>query len=81
VTPQTNDLIIFNPWQTLLLDHPDVDVAQFYLTLVTSTTNNHFTFEVLDSGACALVEALAISGCTKGQRVWFAKSPFGDSTQ
>lgn len=80
--PQPNDLVIIDPWQSLQVKHPDAQLAQFYLTLVVSRTNdNRFTFEILDGGSCALVEALAISGCAKGQRIWFPNAPFGDSTQ
>lgn len=80
--PKANDFVIFDPWQSTLLDHPDIEYAQYYLGIITSNPENDiFSFEILDYGSCALVEALAISACRNGQRIWTPYRSFGDSNQ
>lgn len=80
VPPRINDFLIFDPWKALELDDPDLPADRFHLVSLTSIdlANDDFSYEILDSGACAFVEALAISACKNGQRVWFPGQPFGD---
>ena len=76
-----NDFVILSPRRVRLLSDADMPPDRFYLVSVLEDKGDNFDFEILDSGPCALVEALAISGCMKGQQVWFPGDPFGDNDQ
>lgn len=76
-----NDFVIFSPSKTALLQDPEMPATAFYLVSVLEDKGDNFDFEILDFGPCALVEALAISACKKGQRIWFPTEPFGDKPQ
>lgn len=73
-----SDFVIFSPHKARILNDPDMPPNRFYLVSVLEDKGDNFDFEILDSGACALVEAIAISACKKGQRIWFPHEPFGD---
>lgn len=74
-----NDFVIFTPSRAASLNDPDMPPDNFYLVSVVEDKGDNFDFEILLAGPCALVEAVAISGCFKGQRIWFSNKPFGDS--
>lgn len=74
---QPNDFVIFSPDRVTLLNDPSVPPDRFYLLSVIRDHPSTFDYEILESGPCALVEAIAISACKKGQRVWFPTEPFG----
>ena len=76
-----NDFVIFSPQKAMFVNDKDMPPDKFYLVWVLEDKGDNFDFEILDSGACAFVEAIAISACKKGQRIWFPHEPFGDSTQ
>jgi hypothetical protein len=75
-----NDFVIFSPVKAALLGDPDMPPDNFYLVSVLEDKGDNFDFEILLGGPCALVEAIAISGCFKGQRIWFPNEPLGDTT-
>jgi hypothetical protein len=74
-----DDFVIFTPYKAAMMNDPEMPPTQFYLVSVLEDKGDNFDFEILESGACALVEALAISACKKGQRIWFTSQPFGDT--
>jgi len=76
-----SDFVIFTPHKAKILNDPEMPATQFYLVSVIEDKGDNFDFEILLGGPCALVEAIAISACKKGQRIWFTNEPFGDSTQ
>lgn len=76
-----NDFVIFTPQRAASLGDPDMPPNNFYLVSVIEDKGDNFDFEILLAGPCALVEAVAISGCFKGQRIWFPNKPFGDTTR
>jgi hypothetical protein len=78
---QTSDFVIFDPIKAGMLQDADMPPTKFYLVWVLEDKGDNFDFEILDSGALAFCEALAISACKKGQRIWFPSQPFGDSNQ
>jgi hypothetical protein len=74
------DFIIIDPSRASALDDPDIDPSMFHLLQVIVDKGATFDFDHLLAGPRALVEAIAISACKKGQRVWLPnESPFGDS--
>lgn len=74
-----NDFVILSPRRVKLQKDFDMPPDRFYLVSVLEDKGDNFDFEILDSGPCALVEALAISGCMRGQQVWFPQDPPGDN--
>jgi hypothetical protein len=79
-TFKPSDFVIFSPIKAGMLNLDDMPPNQFYLVSVLEDKGDNFDFEVLLSGHRALCEAIAISACKKGQRVWLPnESPFGDS--
>ena len=68
--------MIFDPIRAESLNDPDMTPDRFYLVSVIRDHTSTFDFEILDSGARAYCEALAISAAKKGQRVWFPTEPF-----
>jgi hypothetical protein len=74
-----NDFVILTPRKVRILGNGDMPPDRFYLVSVLEDRGDSFDFEILDSGPCALVEALAISACKKGQQIWFPLDPFGDN--
>ena len=80
-TLNPDDFVIFSPRRAAELKDPTMPPNRFYLLSVLEDKGDNFDFDVLVDGPCALVEAIAISACKKGQRIWFPNEPFGDSTQ
>lgn len=80
-TLNPNDFVIFSPRRAAELNDPTMPPNRFYLLSVLEDKGDNFDFDILIDGPCALVEAIAISACKKGQRIWFPNEPFGDSTQ
>jgi len=83
VYPKFNpqDFVIFSPERAAALGDPEMPPTTFYLVSVTADKGSTFDFEIIDSGPCALLEALAISACFKGQRVWHPSNPSKDSNR
>ena len=80
-TLNPNDFVIFSPRRVAELNDPSMPPNRFYLLSVLEDKGDNFDFDVLIDGPCALVEAIAISACKKGQRIWFPNEPFRDSTK
>lgn len=80
-TLNPDDFVIFSPRRAAELNDPTMPPNRFYLLSVLEDKGDNFDFDVLVDGPCALVEAIAISACKKGQRIWFPNEPFGDSNQ
>jgi hypothetical protein len=76
-----DDFVIFTPAKVAMLEYPDMPPNAFYLVSVLEDKADNFDFEILDSGALAMCEALAISACRRGQRIWFSNTNPGDSDQ
>lgn len=80
-TLNPQDFVIFSPVRAAELNDPTMPGDRFYLLSVIRDKPDSFDFDILLDGPCALVEAIAISACKKGQRIWFPHEPFGDSRQ
>lgn len=78
-TFKPDDFVIFSPSRAASLNDASMPGDRFYLLSVVEDKNDTFDFDVLLDGPCALVEAIALSACKKGQRIWFPNEPFGDS--
>ena len=76
-----DDFVIFSPRRVAELNDPTMPPNRFYLLSVLEDKGDNFDFDILIEGPCALVEAIAISACKKGQRIWFPTEPFGDKPQ
>jgi hypothetical protein len=76
-----NDFLIIDPLRVAQLGDPEMPPNCFYLVSILEDKGDNFDFEVLLSGPCALVEAIAISARREGQRIWFPNEPFGDTNQ
>lgn len=74
---RTNDFIILSPSKAAQFNDIDLTPDRFHLISVLADHGDNFDYEILLDGPCALVEAIAISACKKGQRVWFPNEPFG----
>lgn len=72
-----NDFIIVSPSKAAQFNDIDLSPDRFHLISVLADKGETFDYEILLDGPCALVEAIAISACKKGQRVWFPNEPFG----
>jgi hypothetical protein len=75
-----SDFVILAPSQIKNMGIEAMIPDRFYLVEVIEDLGPSFKFDVLEEGPCAFVEALAISGCKKGQRVFLPPNhnPFGD---
>lgn len=76
-----HDFLIIDPHHATALADPDIDPSTFHLLEVIEDKGSTFDFDHLIGGPCALVEAIAISACRKGQRIWFSTPPSKDTDQ
>jgi hypothetical protein len=61
--------MIMTPAQAARLNDPDLPGDRFHLIRVLEDKGDNFDFEPLDSGPCALMEALALTMTRGEQRV------------
>ena len=66
-----NDFIILSPHKAGQFNDIDLTPDRFHLISVLADYGDNFDYEILLDGSCALVEAIAISACKKGQQIWF----------
>ena len=64
------DLVIMTPGRAASLNDADLPGDRFHLIRVLEDKGDNFDFELVDSGPCALVEALALAIVPDGRHVW-----------
>jgi hypothetical protein len=68
------DLMIMTPAHAASLNDADLPGDRFHLIRVLEDKGDNFDFEPVDSGPCALVEALALAIVPDGRQVWMPPS-------
>ena len=69
-TFHVNDLVILTPARVAELNDPELPADGFLLVRVLEDKGTSFDYEPLESGPCALVEALALLSLAKGAHLW-----------
>jgi hypothetical protein len=65
------DFVIMSPARAASLHDEEMPGDRFHLVRVLKDKGDNFDFELVESGPCALVEALAIMGLPRDRRIWF----------
>jgi hypothetical protein len=68
---QAEDFVILCPSRVAVVEEPDVPRGPFLLVRVVSCQKNSHTFEPIESGPLALVEAMGLLLVRSDRRLWW----------